>query len=162
MISRLAIGVLAALAVAIVVPAHGHAGPLTKCLTNTPKGKQVYVPCDLLNAGANFPPGQRCPLPLEQYPKDVADWCGEGPGLAGSTPATPTSPTGPTSRPREPNESRDPDDSCDPDESCDDDSCDDDSCDDDSCDPDKSYESCEPGQYIVSIDAVKTGKRNGR
>ena len=97
MIYRLAIGVLAALAVAIIVPAQGHADPPTKCLTNTPKGKQVYVPCDLLNAGANFPPGQRCPLPLEQYPKDVADWCGEGPGLASPTPASPTSPTGPTS-----------------------------------------------------------------
>jgi hypothetical protein len=45
-------------------------------LTNTPKGKQVYVPCDLLNAGANFPPGQRCPGPLDQYPRDVRDWCG--------------------------------------------------------------------------------------
>src|SRR3984893_2017604 len=97
MIYRLAIGVLAALAVAIIVPAQAHAEPPTKCLTNTPKGKQVYVPCDLLNAGANFPPGQRCPLPLEQYPKDVADWCGEGPGLASPTPASPTSPTGPTS-----------------------------------------------------------------
>lgn len=96
MIYRLAIGVLAALAVAIIVPAQGHADPPTKCLTNTPKGKQVYVPCDLLNAGANFPPGQRCPLPLEQYPKDVADWCGEGPGLASPTPASPTSPTSPT------------------------------------------------------------------
>ncbi|MGA8331989.1 MAG: hypothetical protein WB777_22240, partial [Mycobacterium sp.] len=61
MIYRLAIGVLAALAVAIVVPAQAHAEPPTKCLTSTVKGKQVYVPCDLLNAGANFPPGQRCP-----------------------------------------------------------------------------------------------------
>jgi hypothetical protein len=51
MIYRLAIGVLTALAVAIIVPAQGHADPPTKCLTNTPKGKQVYVPCDLLNAG---------------------------------------------------------------------------------------------------------------
>ena len=58
MIYRLAIGVLAALAVAIIVPAQGYADPPTKCLTNTPKGKQVYVPCDLLNAGANFPPGR--------------------------------------------------------------------------------------------------------
>ena len=97
MIYRLAIGVLAALAVAIIVPAQGHADPPTKCLTNTPKGKQVYVPCDLLNAGANFPPGQRCPLPLEQYPKDVADGCGEGPGLASPTPTSPTSPATPTS-----------------------------------------------------------------
>src|ERR1700756_2045610 len=86
--------VLIALAMAIV-PVQAHAEPPTKCLTNTPKGKQVYVPCDLLNAGANFPPGQRCPPPLEQYPKDVADWCGEGPGLASTTPATPTSPTSP-------------------------------------------------------------------
>ncbi len=158
MISRLAIGVLAALAVAIVVPAHGHAGPLTKCLTNTPKGKQVYVPCDLLNAGANFPPGQRCPLPLEQYPKDVADWCGEGPGLASSTPATPTSPTGPTSpvsptSPATPTTPATPTSPASPTTP---------TTTDDSYDPDKSYESCEPGQYIVSIDAVKTGKRNGR
>ena len=54
MIYRLAIGVLAALALAIIVPAQAHTDPPTKCLTNTPKGKQVYVPCDLLNAGANF------------------------------------------------------------------------------------------------------------
>jgi hypothetical protein len=89
----LAVGTIAA---AVIVPVHAHAQPPTKCLTNTPKGKQVYVPCDLLNAGANFPPGQRCPPPLEQYPKDVADWCGEGPGLASPTPASPTSPTSPT------------------------------------------------------------------
>jgi hypothetical protein len=44
--------------------------------TNTPKGKQVYIPCDLLNAGANYPPGQRCVGPLDQYPRDVHDWCG--------------------------------------------------------------------------------------
>jgi hypothetical protein len=103
MIYRLAIGVLATLAVAIIVPAQGHGDPPTKCLTNTQTGKQVYVPCDLLNAGANFPPGQRCPPPLEQYPKDVADWCGVGPGLASPTsttltsPTTPTTPTSPTS-----------------------------------------------------------------
>src|SRR3954468_6137563 len=97
MIYRLAIGALAALAVAIIVPAQAHPDPPTKCLTNTPTGKQVYVPCDLLNAGANFPPGQRCPPPLDQYPKDVADWCGEGPGLATTTPASPTSTTTPTS-----------------------------------------------------------------
>src|ERR1700753_4464813 len=97
MIYRRAVWVLIALAVAVVDPVQAHAAPPTKCLTNTPKGKQVYVPCDLLNAGANFPPGQRCPLPLEQYPKDVADWCGEGPGLASPTPTSPTSPTGPTS-----------------------------------------------------------------
>ena len=89
-----ALGVVVA---AAIIPVKAHGEPPTKCLTNTPKGKQVYVPCDLLNAGANFPPGQRCPLPLEQYPKDVADWCGEGPGLASPTPASPTSPTGPTS-----------------------------------------------------------------
>jgi hypothetical protein len=87
----LALGIAAA---AVIVPVQAHAEPPTKCLTNTPKGKQVYVPCDLLNAGANFPPGQRCPPPVEQYPKDVADWCGDGPGLAPPTP-TPTSPTGP-------------------------------------------------------------------
>lgn len=69
---RVAIGLLAALAVVLAVPAQGHADPPTKCLSNTPTGKQVYVPCDLLNAGVNFPPGQRCPLPLEQYPKEVA------------------------------------------------------------------------------------------
>src|SRR5947209_9053134 len=84
---------LCAVAAAATIPVTAHGEPPTKCLTNTPKGKQVYVPCDLLNAGANVPPGQRCPLPLEQYPKDVADWCGEGPGLATSTPASPTSPT---------------------------------------------------------------------
>lgn len=93
---RLAWVACAVLATAIIpVPAHG--APPTKCLTNTPKGKQVYVPCDLLNAGANFPPGQRCPPPLEQYPKDVADWCGEGPGLASPAPTSPTSSTTPTS-----------------------------------------------------------------
>src|SRR5436305_2961173 len=103
MIYRIAIWVLAASAVAVIVPGQAHGEPPTKCLTNTPKGKQVYVPCDLLNAGANFPPGQRCPPPLEQYPKDVADWCGEGPGLASTTPTTPptptsrTTPTSPTS-----------------------------------------------------------------
>jgi hypothetical protein len=96
--SRLALA-LGTVAAAVIVPVQAHAEPPTKCLTNTPKGKQVYVPCDLLNAGANFPPGQRCPPPLEQYPKDVADWCGEGPGLASPTPTTPTSPspTSPTS-----------------------------------------------------------------
>lgn len=91
-------GVLGAVvAVAAAIPVTAHGAPPTKCLTNTPKGKQVYVPCDLLNAGANFPPGQRCPPPLEQYPKDVADWCGEGPGLASTTPSSPTSTTSPTS-----------------------------------------------------------------
>src|ERR1700757_4777618 len=97
MTCRRLVSVLGAVAVAIIVPVQAHAQPPTQCLTNTPKGKQVYVPCDLLNAGANFPPGQRCPPPLEQYPKDVADWCGEGPGLASPTPTSPPSPTGPTS-----------------------------------------------------------------
>lgn len=91
----LALG-LGAVAAAAVIPVTAHGAPPTKCLTNTPTGKQVYVPCDLLNAGANFPPGQRCPPPLEQYPKDVADWCGEGPGLATTTPTSPASPTAPT------------------------------------------------------------------
>jgi hypothetical protein len=87
---------LCAVVAAAIIPVEAHGEPPTKCLTNTPKGKQVYVPCDLLNAGANFPPGQRCPPPLEQYSKDVADWCGEGPGLASTTPTTPTAPTTPT------------------------------------------------------------------
>jgi hypothetical protein len=90
----LALGTVAA---AVIVPVQAHAQPPTKCLTNTQKGKQVYVPCDLLNAGANFPPGQRCPPPLEQYTKDVQDWCGEGPGLASTAPTSPTTPTSPTS-----------------------------------------------------------------
>ncbi len=97
MIYRRAVWVLVTLAVAIIVPVQAHAEPPVKCLTNTQKGKQVYVPCDLLNAGGNFPPGQRCPPPLDQYPKDVADWCGEGPGLASPTPTTPATPTSPTS-----------------------------------------------------------------
>jgi hypothetical protein len=87
---------LCAVVAAAIIPVEAHGEPPTKCLTNTPKGKQVYVPCDLLNAGANFPPGQRCPPPLEQYPKDVADWCGEGPGLASTAPTTATTPTGAT------------------------------------------------------------------
>jgi hypothetical protein len=94
--SRLALA-LGTVAAAVIVPVQAHAEPPTKCLTNTPKGKQVYVPCELLNAGANFPPGQRCPPPLDQYPKDVADWCGEGPGLASPAPTSPTTPTSPTS-----------------------------------------------------------------
>jgi hypothetical protein len=100
--------VLGTVLAAAIVPLPAHADPSVppgqpvKCVSNTQKGKQVLVPCDLLNAGANFPPGYRCPPPLEQYPKDVADWCGEGPGLGatppGPTPATtPTSPTSPTS-----------------------------------------------------------------
>src|SRR5215475_3612560 len=86
---------LGAVVAAAIIPVEAHGQPPTTCLTNTPKGKQVYVPCDLLNAGANFPPGQRCPPPLEQYPKDVADWCGEGPGLASPAPASPA-PANPT------------------------------------------------------------------
>ena len=97
MIYRLVVGVLAALAVAIIVPAQARAEPPTKCLTNTPKGKQVYVPCDLLNAGANFPPGQRCPEPLDQYPKDVQDWCGTAADSHPPSSANPTNPTSPTS-----------------------------------------------------------------
>jgi hypothetical protein len=102
MIYRLVVGVLGAMTVSLLVPVAAHADPSVppgqpvKCVSNTQKGKQVLVPCDLLNAGANFPPGYRCPPPLEQYPKDVADWCGEGPGLASPTPTSPTSPTSPT------------------------------------------------------------------
>ncbi len=44
MIYRLAIGVLATLAVAIIVPAQGHADPPTKCLTNTPKASRSTCP----------------------------------------------------------------------------------------------------------------------
>jgi hypothetical protein len=85
MIYRRVVGVLGALAVALsalavplITPAQAHAQPPTKCLTNTPKGKQVYIPCDLLNARVNYPPGQRCTGlgPLDQYPADVRDWCG--------------------------------------------------------------------------------------
>jgi hypothetical protein len=98
---------LATALVAAIIPVAVHADPSVppgqpvKCLTNTPK-KQVLIPCDLLNAGANFPPGYRCPLPLEQYPQDVQDWCGVGPGLGvtppgAPPPAPPTSSTSPTS-----------------------------------------------------------------
>jgi hypothetical protein len=103
MIYRRLVWVLGTLLVAAIIPVPAHADPSVppgqpvKCVTNTQKGKQVLVPCDLLNAGANFPPGQRCPPPLDQYPKDVADWCGEGPGLASPSPTSPTSPTNPTS-----------------------------------------------------------------
>jgi hypothetical protein len=101
MIYRPVIGVLAVLAAPIIVPAQAHAEPPTKCLTSTVKGKQVYVPCDLLNAGANFPPGQRCPGPLDQYPKDVQDWCGtpadsHPPSPSPTSPTSPASPTSPT------------------------------------------------------------------
>jgi hypothetical protein len=103
-IYRRLVWALGTLLVAANMPIPAHADPSVppgqpvKCVSNTQKGKQVLVPCDLLNAGANFPPGYRCPPPLEQYPKDVADWCGEGPGLAPPTPspASPTSPTSPT------------------------------------------------------------------
>ena len=94
---------LGTLLMAVIVPVPAHADPSVppgqpvKCVSNTQKVKQVLVPCDLLNAGANFPPGYRCPPPLAQYPKDVADWCGEGPGLAPPAPTTPPSPTSPTS-----------------------------------------------------------------
>lgn len=76
MIYRSVVGVLCALAVALVTPAQAHAQPPTQCLTNTPKGKQVYIPCDLLNDRVNYPPGQRCLGPLDQYSKDVREWCG--------------------------------------------------------------------------------------
>jgi hypothetical protein len=93
MIYRLVVGVLGAMAVSLLVPVTAPADPAVppgqpvKCVSNTQKGKQVLVPCDLLNAGANFPPGYRCPPPLKQYPQDVADWCGEGPGLAPTNPS---------------------------------------------------------------------------
>ena len=132
MIYRLVAGVLAALAVAIIVPAQAHAEPPTQCLTNTPKGKQVYVPCDLLNAGANFPPGQRCPEPLDQYPKDVQDWCGTA---ADSHPPSPKS-----YEPDKSDESDEPDES---DESCEPDEPDEP---DESYQPDEPDESYEPGQ----------------
>ena len=104
MICRRFVWALAAVSVAIIIPVPAHADPSVppgqpvKCVSNTQKGKQVLVPCDLLNAGANFPPGYRCPPPLDQYPKDVADWCGEGPGLGATPPgaAPPTTPTSPT------------------------------------------------------------------
>jgi hypothetical protein len=102
--------VLGAMVATAIIPIPAHADPSVppgqpvKCLTNSPK-KQVLVPCDLLNAGANFPPGYRCPLPLEQYTQDVQDWCGVGPGLGVTPPGAPppppptssTSPTSPTS-----------------------------------------------------------------
>lgn len=79
MIYRHVVGALSVLLVALVAPAQAHAQPPTQCLTNTPKGKQVYIPCDLLNARVNYPPGQRCQgLALDGYPKDVRDWCGYG------------------------------------------------------------------------------------
>lgn len=94
---------------AVTIPAHADPsvppGQPVKCVSNTKKGKQVLIPCDLLNAGANFPFGYRCPPPLEQYTQDVQDWCGVGPGLGATPPGAeqppaatgPTSPTSPTS-----------------------------------------------------------------
>lgn len=78
MIRRCAAGALAALLVAFVAPAQAHADPQTKCLTNTPKGKQIYLSCYLVNARVNFPPWQRCTDlgPLDQMPKDMREWCG--------------------------------------------------------------------------------------
>jgi hypothetical protein len=76
MIYRRVVGFLAASAVALIAPVQAHAQPPTQCLTNTPEGKQVYIPCDLLNARVNYPPGQRCLEPLDRLPKDVRDWCG--------------------------------------------------------------------------------------
>ena len=78
MICRRVVGVLTALLVAPIAPSQAHAQPPTQCLSNTPKGKQVYIPCDLLNVRVNYPPGQRCLDlgPLDRYPKDVRDWCG--------------------------------------------------------------------------------------
>jgi hypothetical protein len=104
---RLALG-LGAVLVAAIVPLPAHADPSVppgqpvKCVSNTQKGKQVLIPCDLLNAGANFPFGYRCPPPLEQYTVDVLGWCGVGPGLGATPPgaappAPPTSSTSPTS-----------------------------------------------------------------
>ena len=76
MIYRRVVWVLGALAVALITPAQAHAQPPTQCLSNTPQGKQVYIPCDLLNARVNYPPGQRCVGPLDEYPPDVRAWCG--------------------------------------------------------------------------------------
>ncbi|OBF86375.1 hypothetical protein A5791_21410 [Mycobacterium sp. 852002-51163_SCH5372311] len=75
---RRVVVVLTSLLLTPSAPAPAHAQPPTQCLTNTPKGKQVYIPCDLLNARVNYPPGQRCQDlgPLDGYPKDVREWCG--------------------------------------------------------------------------------------
>lgn len=72
---RRVLWVLGAVAVTVVVPVPAHADP-AQCLSNTPKGKQVYIPCDLMNARVNYPPGQRCVGPLDDYPDDVREWCG--------------------------------------------------------------------------------------
>ncbi|MCV7259080.1 hypothetical protein [Mycobacterium shimoidei] len=76
MMYRAVVWVLGALVVALIAPAQAPAQPPTLCLSNTAKGKQVYIPCDLLNARVNYPPGQRCDPPLDQYPPDVREWCG--------------------------------------------------------------------------------------
>lgn len=76
MTCRRVVWVLGALAVALITPAEAHAQPPTRCLTNTPGGKQVYIPCDLLNARVNYPAGQRCVGPLDEYAPDVRAWCG--------------------------------------------------------------------------------------
>ena len=76
MICRRVVWVLGASAIALIAPAQAHAQPPTECLSNTPKGKQVYIPCDLMNARVNYPPGQRCTGPLDEYPPDVRAWCG--------------------------------------------------------------------------------------
>ncbi|MCV7398587.1 hypothetical protein H7K24_00240 [Mycobacterium fragae] len=76
MIYRRVVWVLGVLALTLFFPAQAGAQPPTQCLSNTPQGKQVYIPCDLLNARVNYPPGQRCVGPLDQYPPDVRAWCG--------------------------------------------------------------------------------------
>jgi hypothetical protein len=76
MIYRRVVWVLGALVLALIAPAEADGQPPTQCLSNTPAGKQVYIPCDLLNARVNYPPGQRCVGPLDEYPPDVRAWCG--------------------------------------------------------------------------------------
>ncbi len=73
---RRVVWALVAMATTLIVPIQAHAQPPTECLSNTPKGKQVYIPCDLMNARVNYPPGQRCTGPLDQYSEDVREWCG--------------------------------------------------------------------------------------
>lgn len=78
MVYRCVVGVLTVLPATLIAPAQAHAQPPTQCLTSTPKGKQVCLPCDLVNARVIYPPGQRCQGlgPLDQYPKDMREWCG--------------------------------------------------------------------------------------
>ncbi len=76
MIYRRVVWMLGALALTLAAPTGAHAQPPTQCLSNTPQGKQVYIPCDLMNASVNYPPGQRCVGPLDQYSEDVRAWCG--------------------------------------------------------------------------------------